>query len=83
MRVPKCSVGARSPCHSPDAKDDLQQGANTRDEEDGADEVALREAVVLQAKALGQDERNGNDPSERRQTVLTDAYKTHRDRKDI
>lgn len=27
---------------SPDAKDDLQQGANTGDEEDGADEVALR-----------------------------------------
>lgn len=67
--------------HSPDAKDDLQQGADTGDEEDGADEVALREAVVLQAQTLGQDQRNGNDSSKRRQTVLTDACETHTDRK--
>lgn len=62
----------------PDAKDDLQQGANAGDEEDGADEVALREAVVLQAQALRQDQRDGNDPSKGRQTVLT-----HNDRKHI
>lgn len=68
---------------SPDAKDDLQQGANTRDKEDGADEVALREAIMLQAQALRQDQRDGNDPSKRRQTVLTDAYITHTDRKHI
>lgn len=31
----------------PNAKHNLQQGANTRDEEDGADEVTLCEAVML------------------------------------
>lgn len=39
----------------PDAKGNLQQGANARDKEDGADELALCEAVVLQAQPLRQD----------------------------
>lgn len=39
----------------PNAEDNLQQGANARDEEDGADEVALCEAVVLQTQPLRQD----------------------------
>lgn len=40
---------------SPNAEGDLQQSAKARDEEDGADEVALREAVVLQTQPLRQD----------------------------
>lgn len=39
----------------PNAKGNLQQSANTRDKEDGADEVALCEAVMLQTQALRQD----------------------------
>lgn len=31
----------------PHTKDNLQHGANARDEEDGADEVTLRQAVML------------------------------------
>lgn len=40
---------------SPNAEGDLQQSAKAGDEEDGADEVALREAVVLQTQPLRQD----------------------------
>lgn len=54
----------------PNAEDDLQQGANARDEEDGADEVTLREAVMLQTQALRQDQRDGDDSSKCSQTVL-------------
>lgn len=54
----------------PYAEDNLQQGANTRDEEDGADEVTLCEAVMLQTKPLRQDQRNGDDTSKCSQTVL-------------
>ncbi len=39
----------------PYAEGNLQQSANTRDEKDGTDEVALREAVMLQTQALRQD----------------------------
>lgn len=39
----------------PNAKGNLQQSADTRDEEDGTDEVALCEAVMLQAQSLRQD----------------------------
>lgn len=39
----------------PDAEGDLQQSANARDEEDGADEVTLCEGVMLQAQTLRQD----------------------------
>lgn len=54
----------------PYAEDDLQQSANARDEEDGADEVTLREAVMLQTQALRQDQRDGDDSSKCSQTVL-------------
>lgn len=54
----------------PNAEDDLQQGANARDKEDGADEVTLREAVMLQTQALRQDQRDGDDSSKCSQTVL-------------
>lgn len=55
---------------SPDAEGDLQQSANTRDKEDGADEVALCEAVVLQTQALRQDQRDGDDASKCSQAML-------------
>lgn len=54
----------------PYADNNLQQGANTRDEKDGADEVTLCEAIMLQTKPLGQDQRNGNNTSKCSQTVL-------------
>lgn len=54
----------------PNAEGDLQQSANTRDEEYGADEVALCEGVVLQTQPLRQDQRDGEDASERSQAVL-------------
>lgn len=41
--------------YPPNAENNLQQSANARDEEDGADEVALREAIVLQTQPLRQD----------------------------
>lgn len=64
------NINCSSFTSSPDAEDDLQQGADARDEEDGADEVALREAVVLQTQALRQDQRDGDDSSKCSQTVL-------------
>ena len=39
----------------PDAEGNLQQSANTGDEEDGADEVALCDAIKLQTQPLRQD----------------------------
>lgn len=39
----------------PNAEGNLQQSANARDEENGADEVALCEAVMLQTQPLRQD----------------------------
>lgn len=39
----------------PNAEGNLQQSANTRDEEDGTDEVALCEAIMLQTQPLRQD----------------------------
>lgn len=55
---------------SPDAEDDLQQGAQARDKENGINEATLDQAVVLQAQPLRQDERDGDDPTERRQVML-------------
>lgn len=52
---------APPPQSLPNAKGDLQQGADSRNIEDGADEVALCEAVMLQTQALGQDQWDGND----------------------
>lgn len=39
----------------PNAEGNLQQSANARNKENGADEVALREAVMLQTQPLRQD----------------------------
>lgn len=39
----------------PNAEDNLQQSANTRDEENGTDEVTLCEAIMLQTQPLRQD----------------------------
>lgn len=55
---------------SPDAEDDLQQGAQARDEENGINEATLDQAVVLQTQPLREDERDGEDPTERRQVML-------------
>lgn len=55
---------------SPDAEDDLQQGAQARDKENCINEATLDQAVVLQAQPLRQDERDGDDPTERRQVML-------------
>lgn len=55
---------------SPDAEDDLQQGAQARDEENGINELTLDQAVVLQTQPLRQDKRDGEDPTERCQVML-------------
>lgn len=42
-------------CSLPNAEDDLQQCANTRDEKNGTDEVTLCEAIMLQTQPVRQD----------------------------
>lgn len=54
----------------PDSKKHLQESADARDEEHGADEVALGEGVVLQTQVLGQDERHCHESPQGREEVL-------------
>ena len=65
--------------HTPDSKGDLQQCADSGHKEDGADEVALSQAVVLQTQALGQDQGDGYDAPKRRQAVLETQTADRRD----
>lgn len=54
----------------PDPEEDLEQRADPRDKEDGADEVTLGQAVMLQAQPLGQNQGYGDDTPERCQAML-------------
>lgn len=64
MHIPFLAFGL------PDSKEDLQQGANARDKEDGADQVALGEQVMLEAKLSGKDQWDGYDTSHGCQEML-------------
>lgn len=64
MHIPFLAFGL------PDSKEDLQQGANARDKEDGADQVALGEQVVLEAKLSGEDQWDGYETSHGCQEML-------------
>lgn len=59
----------------PDSKDDLKEGANPRDKEDGADQVTLGQSVMLQAQPFGKDERDGHESSQGSQVVLRNQEK--------
>lgn len=48
----------------------MQEGADARDEENGADEVALGQRVMLQAEVLGQDERHSHEAPQGCKEVL-------------
>lgn len=48
----------------------MQESAEARDEENGADEVALSQGVMLQAQVLGQDERHCHESPQGREEVL-------------
>lgn len=64
MHIPFLAFGL------PDSKEDLQQGANARDKEDGADQVALGEQVMLEAKLSGKDQWDGYETSHGCQEML-------------
>lgn len=48
----------------------MQESADAGDEENGADEVALGEGVMLQTQVLGHDERHCHQPPQGREEVL-------------
>lgn len=57
---------------SPDTEGDLQNSAQARDKENGVYESTLGQAVMLQAQPLWENERDGDDGTERRQVMLQD-----------
>lgn len=60
----------REKLYLPDSKKYLQESTDARDEEHGADEVALGEGVMLQTQALGQDERHCHESPQGSDEVL-------------
>lgn len=66
-----CVVSGRNgKGHSPRSKGCLQHGAESRNKENGGDELTFGHVVVLDAERLSQDERDGNDAPERQDVML-------------
>lgn len=61
----------------PGAEDGLQQRAQARHKENGGDELALGNVVVLDAERLGQDEGDRNDATESKDIMLQRRGKTY------